>query len=50
VIEKIVKEAIAETGATSMKDMGGVMKVVMAKTQGAADNKVVSEIVKKSLQ
>lgn len=50
VIEKFVKEAIAETGAKSMKDMGGVMKVVMAKTQGAADNKVVSEIVKKTLQ
>lgn len=50
VIEKFVKEAIAEVGASSMKDMGGVMKVVMAKTQGAADNKIVSEIVKKSLQ
>jgi uncharacterized protein len=50
VIEKFVKEAIAESGATSMKDMGGVMKIVMAKTQGAADNKVVSELVKKSLQ
>ncbi len=50
VIEKFVKEAIAEVGATSMKDMGGVMKVVMVKTQGAADNKIVSEIVKKSLQ
>lgn len=50
VIEKFVKEAIAEVGASSMKDMGGVMKVVMAKTQGAADNKIVSELVKKSLQ
>ncbi len=49
VIEKFVKEAIAESGATSMKDMGGVMKLVTAKTQGAADNKIVSEIVKKSL-
>jgi len=49
VIERFVKEAIAEVGASSMKDMGGVMKVVMAKTQGAADNKIVSELVKKSL-
>lgn len=50
VIEKFVKEAIAETGAKTMKEMGAVMKVVMAKTQGAADNKVVSELVKKNLQ
>lgn len=50
IIEKYVKEAIAESGASSMKDMGNVMKLVMAKTQGAADNKVVSELVKKSLQ
>lgn len=49
-IEKFVKEAIVEAGATSIKDMGGVMKLVMAKTQGAADNKIVSEIVKKTLQ
>ena len=50
VIENFVKEAIAETGAKTMKEMGNVMKVVMAKTQGAADNKVVSELVKKNLQ
>lgn len=50
VIETFVKEAISESGASSMKDMGNVMKLVMAKTQGAADNKIVSELVKKSLQ
>lgn len=49
-IEAIVKEAIKETGATSPKEMGAVMKAVMAKTQGTADNKIVSEIVKKQLQ
>ncbi len=49
-IEAIVKEAIKEVGATSPKEMGVVMKAVQAKTQGTADNKVVSEIVKKLLQ
>ncbi len=48
-IEAIVKQAIQETGATSAKEMGAVMKAVMAKTQGTADNKLVSEIVKKNL-
>lgn len=49
-IEAIVKEAIKEVGATSPKEMGAVMKAVMAKTQGSADNKIVSELVKKQLQ
>jgi uncharacterized protein len=49
-IEAIVKQAIKDVGATSPKEMGAVMKAVQAKTQGTADNKVVSEIVKKQLQ
>jgi uncharacterized protein len=49
-IEAIVKEAIKEIGANSPQQMGVVMKAVMAKTQGTADNKIVSEIVKKQLQ
>lgn len=49
-LSAIVAEAIKEVGATSPKEMGAVMKVVIAKTQGAADNKLVSEIVKKQLQ
>ena len=49
-IEAIVKETIKEVGATSPKEMGLVMKAVQAKTQGTADNKLVSEIVKKLLQ
>ena len=49
-IESLVKEAIKEIGATSPKEMGAVMKAVMAKTQGTADNKIVSELVKKQLQ
>lgn len=48
-VEKIVSEVIAETGATSVKDMGAVMKGVTAKTAGAADNKLVSELVKAKL-
>lgn len=48
-VEKIVVEAIASTGATSAKDMGSVMKAVLAKTQGLADGKVVSELVKSRL-
>ncbi len=48
-IEKIVGEVIADLKATSIKDMGAVMKAVSAKTQGTADNKLVSEIIKKRL-
>ncbi len=48
-ITKVVGEVIAETGASSMKDMGSVMKAVMAKTAGAADNGMVSKIVKDAL-
>ncbi len=48
-IEQIVKEAINELGATSPKDMGKVMKVVTPKVKGRADNKIVSELVKKNL-
>ncbi len=49
-IKKLVEEAIAETQATNAKDMGKVMKAVQAKTQGQADNKMVSELVKARLQ
>lgn len=49
-IEEVVKAAIAETKASSAKDMGLVMKAVMAKTQGLADGKLISEVVKSKLQ
>jgi uncharacterized protein YqeY len=46
----LVREAIAETGASSPRDMGRVMKAVMAKIPaGAADGKTVSERVKAEL-
>ena len=45
-----VAAAIAETGATSAKDMGKVMKAAMARFAGASvDGKVVSELVKRRL-
>jgi len=49
-IEQAVGEAIAETSATSMKEMGAVMKASMAKLVGKnADGRLVSETVKKKL-
>jgi uncharacterized protein YqeY len=49
-IEQAVADAIAETGATSVKDMGAVMKASMAKLAGKnADGKIVSEMVKQKL-
>ncbi|HEX7332003.1 MAG TPA: GatB/YqeY domain-containing protein [Pyrinomonadaceae bacterium] len=49
-IEQAVTAAIAETGATSMKDMGKVMKAVQAALAGKnADGRLVSEIVKSKL-
>ena len=49
-IEQAVSQAIAETGASSMKDMGAVMKAVMPKLAGKnADGRTVSDTVKKKL-
>jgi len=51
-ITAAVKATIAEMGSPTMKDMGTVMKNVMARLQAAGarvDGKVVSEIVKKNL-
>jgi uncharacterized protein len=49
-IEQAVGEAINETSATSMKDMGAVMKAVMPRLAGKnADGRAVSEMVKKKL-
>ena len=45
----IITEAVKEAGAAGMKDMGKVMKVVMPKVSGQADNKMVSELVKEAL-
>jgi uncharacterized protein YqeY len=49
-ISRIVEEAIAQTGASSMKEMGNVMKAVMARLAGqTVDGKVVNQIVKSKL-
>ena len=49
-IQKVIEETIAEIGATSMKDLGNVMKAVTPKVKGRADGKVVSNLVKEILQ
>lgn len=48
-IEALVTEVIAALGAKTVKDMGPVMKEVIAKAGGAADNKIVSEVIKSKL-
>lgn len=49
-IETAVAEAVAETGASSIKDMGAVMKAAQAKLAGkSADGRMVSEAVKAKL-
>ena len=49
-VEAAVKEIIAQTGASSMADMGKVMGVATKKLAGAADGRVISTIVKKLLR
>ena len=49
-IERAVSEAVQETGAASIKDMGRVMKVAMAKLAGqTVDGKAVNELVRAKL-
>lgn len=48
-IRAAVDEAIKKTGASSAQDMGKVMKELLARFAGRADNKLVSEIVKAKL-
>lgn len=49
-IKKLVQDAIAKTGATSPKDMGKVMGVLMPQLKGRADGALVSKIIKELLQ
>ena len=46
----IVKDVISEVGATSMKDMGKVMKAAKEKIGAASDGKTINEAVKELLQ
>ncbi|MBO5413444.1 MAG: GatB/YqeY domain-containing protein [Clostridia bacterium] len=48
-IEKIVEQIIVEVEATSMKDMGKVMKAAKEKMGAAADGKTINEVVKAKL-
>lgn len=48
-VEKVVAEVMTALKATTVKDMGAVMKEVQARTAGSADNRMVSEVVKAKL-
>lgn len=48
-IEEMAKEVIADEGASSLQDMGKVMKVLMPKVQGRADGSLVSQTVRQLL-
>ena len=48
-LEALVKEAIAESGATSPNEMGQVMKALMPKVRGRADGKEANQIVRELL-
>lgn len=48
-LEAIIKEVVNQENATSIKDMGKVMKSLQPKVMGRADNKLISEIIKKHL-
>ena len=48
-LEAIIDDAIAETGATSLRDLGRVMADVMPQVAGRADGSVVSQLVREKL-
>ena len=48
-IEEMANEVIAQEGASSLQDMGKVMKVLMPKVQGRADGSLVSQTVRQIL-
>ncbi len=48
-IDTIIAKAVAETGATSMKDMGAVMNIARPQLTGRADMGLVSQLVKNQL-
>lgn len=48
-IKKLVTEAITQTGASAISDMGKVMGALMSKTKGKADGSLVSKLVKEAL-
>lgn len=48
-VKEIVKEVIEQTGATSIKDMGKVMKAAKEKIGAASDGRTINEVVKELL-
>lgn len=48
-ITSVVMDAISEVNATTIKDMGSVMKIVSPKVKGKADMSLVSQIIKSKL-
>lgn len=48
-VAKVVSEVIQSLGAKDMKQMGAVIKEVQARTSGAADGKMISDLVKSKL-
>lgn len=48
-LDKIIQETIKELNASSKKDFGRVIKEVIQKVQGRADNKKISELISKKL-
>lgn len=49
-VKKIVENAVAEVGATTAKDMGKVMGILMPRVKGRTDGKLVNEIVRSLLK
>jgi uncharacterized protein YqeY len=48
-IEALVDQVISQTGASGPRDMGAVMKALMPQVKGAADGRMVNEIVRRRL-
>jgi len=49
-IERLAKDAVAEAGATTPREMGNVMKLLIPRIQGRADGKDASQIVQRLLR
>ena len=49
-LEVFVRQAVQETGAASVRDLGKIMQVVMPKVKGRADGKAINMIAKKILE
>lgn len=49
-LEELVRQSINEVGATSVKDIGKVMKVILPKVKGKADGSKVNALVRKNLE